>query len=90
MYMVNNDNIGFIVVKHDIDNNSILVRPYSLSFKNPINTYDCYNIAINNLDSTLTILIVTHRISTLENCNRIVELENGCVKNISLFHDLSY
>jgi ABC-type multidrug transport system fused ATPase/permease subunit len=33
--------------------------------------------AIEDLGSNLTIIIVAHRISTLKNCNKIIELSNG-------------
>ncbi|MBI5450715.1 MAG: ABC transporter ATP-binding protein [Gammaproteobacteria bacterium] len=35
--------------------------------------------AIENLDRTLTILIIAHRITTLQNCDMIVQLEHGQV-----------
>ena len=40
--------------------------------------------AIEALSKDLTILIIAHRLSTVENCNMIVEIKNGsidCVKN---------
>jgi len=36
--------------------------------------------AIDSLSEELTILIIAHRVSTLKNCNMIVELENGSMK----------
>jgi len=35
---------------------------------------------IDNLSADLTLLIIAHRISTLKNCNQIVELEGGSIK----------
>jgi ATP-binding cassette subfamily B protein len=39
--------------------------------------------AIQELSSELTIIIITHRISTLKYCNQIFELSNGVVRKIS-------
>jgi len=36
--------------------------------------------AIENLSKHLTLLIIAHRTSTLNNCNKIVELSNGAIK----------
>jgi len=36
--------------------------------------------AIDGLDRDLTILLIAHRITTLNRCDTIIELENGCVK----------
>ena len=33
--------------------------------------------SINNLDNDLTILIVAHRLTTLKNCDQIIELKDG-------------
>ena len=41
--------------------------------------------AINNLDGGLTVLIIAHRLTTLRNCDRIIELKNG-----SVLHNESY
>jgi len=41
-----------------------------------------------NLDSNLTIIMVAHRLSTLESCDYIVQLENGLVKNILNYKEL--
>ncbi|MDM7852514.1 ABC transporter ATP-binding protein [Pseudochrobactrum kiredjianiae] len=40
--------------------------------------------AINRLDRNLTILIIAHRLSTLEGCDMVVQLEGGSVKVIPL------
>jgi ABC-type multidrug transport system fused ATPase/permease subunit len=37
--------------------------------------------SINHLDKSLTILIVAHRLSTLKNCDYIVEISNGIIIN---------
>jgi ABC-type multidrug transport system fused ATPase/permease subunit len=38
--------------------------------------------AIENLDKELTILIIAHRISTLKNCSKIIQLKNGEIINV--------
>ena len=37
---------------------------------------------INNLNPNLTIIIVAHRLNTLENCNRIFKISNGHLKRV--------
>lgn len=44
--------------------------------------------AIDGLDREMTILIIAHRLSTLKNCDQIVELANGCVKRQGTYNDL--
>ena len=39
--------------------------------------------SIESLRGELTIIMVTHRTSTLSVCSRIVELENGLIKQIT-------
>jgi ATP-binding cassette, subfamily B, bacterial PglK len=41
--------------------------------------------SIESLDNELTILIVAHRLTTLKNCNQIVELDDGGVKRIGTY-----
>jgi ATP-binding cassette subfamily B protein len=38
--------------------------------------------AIESLDRGLTIIMVAHRLSSLRNCCKIIELENGKIKSI--------
>jgi len=38
--------------------------------------------AIEALDREITILIIAHRLTTVEGCDQIVELENGAIKNV--------
>lgn len=45
--------------------------------------------AIDDLSKDLTILIIAHRLSTLENCDYIVELSEGEVKRIAQYEELS-
>ena len=33
--------------------------------------------SINGLSKNITIIMIAHRLSTLENCDRVVTLENG-------------
>ena len=45
--------------------------------------------SIYSLSDELTIFIVAHRLSTLKNCNQIIELENGFVKSIGPYSNLT-
>lgn len=44
--------------------------------------------AIDRLSPNVTVLIITHRISTLENCSKIIELENGEIVNIFNYSEI--
>jgi len=44
--------------------------------------------SIGALDSNLTILIVAHRVSTLKNCDLIVELDDGKIKRIGSYEQI--
>lgn len=44
--------------------------------------------AIDNLGKDLTILIVAHRLTTLKNCNVIVELDGGFIKRIGPYSEI--
>jgi ATP-binding cassette subfamily B protein len=44
--------------------------------------------AINSLDSNLTILIIAHRLSTLRDCNKIIEIESGVIKWVGSYDDM--
>jgi ABC-type multidrug transport system fused ATPase/permease subunit len=44
--------------------------------------------SINQLDKELTIIIVAHRISTLKNCDRILEFSNGNISKIGKYDEL--
>lgn len=35
--------------------------------------------SINNLSESLTVIMIAHRLSTLESCDRVIRLEDGCV-----------
>ena len=43
---------------------------------------------LDSLDKDLTILIVAHRISTLKNCNLIIELEEGKIKSTGKYSEI--
>ena len=42
-------------------------------------TEDSVMTAIDSLDDSLTVVMVAHRISTLQNCDRIISIEKGVV-----------
>jgi len=44
--------------------------------------------AIENMNNKVTVLIVAHRLTTLKNCTKIVELENGMIKNIGTYNEI--
>ena len=44
--------------------------------------------SINQLDKELTIIIVAHRISTLKNCDKILEFSNGNISKIGKYDEL--
>lgn len=44
--------------------------------------------AIEGLSKDLTILIIAHRLSTLKNCTRIIELSNGSIKRIGTYNQI--
>ena len=44
--------------------------------------------AIESLGKDLTILIIAHRLTTLENCTQIVELGEGGIKRIGTYQDI--
>lgn len=45
--------------------------------------------SISNLDKELTVIIVAHRLSTLKNCKKIIELDSGMIKRIVNYKELS-
>lgn len=44
--------------------------------------------AVERLSQNLTILIVAHRLTTLKNCNQIVQLDNGRIKKIGTYKEV--
>ena len=44
--------------------------------------------AIENLSGNLTIILVAHRLSTLKNCSKIIELKNGSVSRSGTFENI--
>lgn len=51
-------------------------------------TEDAVMQSLESLGEELTILMVAHRLSTLKNCGRIVELEHGAIKRVGRFEDV--
>ena len=43
---------------------------------------------IDNLSGDLTLFIIAHRLTTLKNCNQIIELKSGIVNRIGSYQDL--
>jgi ATP-binding cassette, subfamily B, bacterial PglK len=44
--------------------------------------------AIESLGHDLTIIVVAHRLSTLKNCDQIIELQGGCVQRIGSYQSV--
>ena len=44
--------------------------------------------AIEGLGSEVTILIIAHRLTTLQKCTQVVELGNGAIKRVGTFRDV--
>ena len=44
--------------------------------------------SIESLSKDLTILIIAHRLTTIKNCTKIIELEEGVVKKIGNFEQV--
>jgi ATP-binding cassette subfamily B protein len=44
--------------------------------------------AIEGLSAELTILIIAHRLTTLKNCTKIVELADGCVRRVGSYQQI--
>ena len=44
--------------------------------------------AINNLSKEKTIITIAHRLSTIKNCDKIIVMDNGCVKEIGKHSEL--
>lgn len=51
-------------------------------------TEKCVMEAIENLSNDITILIIAHRLSTLKNCNQIVELQDGKIKVVGTYVEM--
>ena len=45
--------------------------------------------AINNLDEDLTVFMVAHRLSSLENCDQIIELNEGLIERITSYDNIA-
>lgn len=44
--------------------------------------------AIEDLHNDLTLLIIAHRLTTLKNCTKIVQLADGCIKQIGTYDEI--
>ena len=44
---------------------------------------------IENISNQVTVLNLVHRFATLRNCNQIVEIENGNIKNIGIYNEIA-
>jgi ABC-type multidrug transport system fused ATPase/permease subunit len=44
--------------------------------------------AVNNLNKSITIILIAHRLSTVKKCDKIFILENGKIKNQGTFKEL--
>ena len=44
--------------------------------------------AINALDKNLTLILIAHRISTLKNCNTIIEIKNGTIFRTGKYNEI--
>jgi len=44
--------------------------------------------AVNNLDKTLTIILIAHRLNTVKNCDTIFLLDKGQIKSKGTFEEL--
>lgn len=51
-------------------------------------TEDAVMRSINGLDSNLTIMIITHRLTTLRNCTHIVELSDGSIRPKGIYNNI--
>jgi ATP-binding cassette subfamily B protein len=45
--------------------------------------------AIKGLSANLTVIIIAHRLTTLKNCSKIVELHRGGIRRVCSFHDMT-
>ena len=67
---------------------SILILDEATSSLDNLTEKDILN-SINNLNKDLTIIIIAHRMSTIENFNRIFELNKGSLINVFTGEELS-
>jgi len=52
------------------------------------NTEQSVMESISKLNNDITVFIVAHRLTTLKDCTKIVEITNGKIKNIGMYEDL--
>jgi ABC-type bacteriocin/lantibiotic exporter with double-glycine peptidase domain len=46
--------------------------------------------SIERLSKDLTLLIIAHRLTTLQNCTKIVELSDGCIKKVGSYKEIVF
>lgn len=51
-------------------------------------TEDAIMETINNLSKELTVVIVAHRLNSLKGCEKIIQIEDGCVKKIGSYEEI--
>lgn len=44
--------------------------------------------SLNSLNKDITIIMIAHRLTTLRNCNKIIQLEGGRIKKIGTYDDI--
>lgn len=44
--------------------------------------------AIDGLGGEVTIVLIAHRLTTVQNCDRILLLDNGCIAGLGSYSDL--
>ena len=44
--------------------------------------------SINNIDKNITIFMIAHRLTTLKNCNKVIQLEAGEIKKIGTYEQI--
>ena len=52
------------------------------------NTENSFMSTINNLDRTITLIAIAHRLSTLDGCDKLIKLESGKITYYDSIHDL--
>ena len=45
--------------------------------------------SLSSLSKDLTIIIIAHRLSTVANCDKVIEIESGKIQNIYQGDDIS-
>ncbi len=69
-------------------NAPILVLDEATAFADPENEYKM-QLALRELIRDKTVIMIAHRLSSIQNAGRIIVLENGMVKQIGIHQDLT-